>query len=76
MNVINGDCMWYYVEGVKNFVLIWEWYGIWILFGFLSFWFDVIGVWLLILLFFGFDMFGMFEYLCVIGYDYSWFVFI
>lgn len=41
--VINKDCLWFYIEGVKNWDLIWFYYGICILSGFFLMWFDVCG---------------------------------
>lgn len=72
--LINGDWMWYYVEGIMNWDFVWFLYGICIFLGLFFFWFDVIGKCFLVLLFFGFDIFGIFVYLCMIGYDYFWFV--
>lgn len=66
--------MWYYIEGIINYDLIWLWYGIWIILGLLLLWLDVVGKWLLVLLFFGFDIFGILEYIIKFGYDYIWFV--
>lgn len=71
---INIDCMWYYCEGIINWLLIWLNYGICILFGLLFLWFDVFGECMELFCFFGFDMLGMLCCIFLMGYEYSWFV--
>jgi predicted oxidoreductase len=44
-HVINGDRMWHYTEGVKNWDPIWPAHGIRILPGPSSMWFDAVGNW-------------------------------
>ncbi|MGB3413924.1 MAG: FAD-binding dehydrogenase [Microbacteriaceae bacterium] len=73
-NLINGDRMWHYVEGIKNYAPVWPMHGIRILPGPSSLWFDATGKRLPVPLFPGFDTLGTLEYLCQSGYDHSWFV--
>jgi predicted oxidoreductase len=73
-NSINGDRMWHYVEGIKNFAPVWERHGIRILPGPSSMWFDAAGSRLPIPLFPGFDTLGTLEHLRSTGHDHSWFV--
>jgi len=73
-NLINGDRMWHYVEGIQNWKPIWPDHGIRILPGPSSMWFDALGNRLPAPLFPGFDTLGTLEYLRKTGWDYSWFV--
>jgi predicted oxidoreductase len=72
--VINGDRMWHYTEGIRNWDPIWEDHGIRILPGPSSVWLDALGRRLPAPLFPGFDTLGALRYLRGTGYDYSWFV--
>jgi predicted oxidoreductase len=72
--LINGDRMWHYVEGIANWSPIWPRHGIRILPGPSSLWFDARGNRLPIPLFPGFDTLGTLEHIMGTGYDYSWFV--
>jgi predicted oxidoreductase len=73
-NVINGDRMWHYVEGIHNWNPIWENHGIRILPGPSSLWLDAYGRRLPSPLFPGFDTLGTLQHLGTIGQDHSWFV--
>lgn len=72
--VINGDRMWHYTEGIRNWDPIWENHGIRILPGPSSVWLDATGRRLPAPLFPGFDTLGTLRHLRGTGYDYSWFV--
>ena len=72
--VINGDRMWHYVEGLRNWDPIWDNHGIRILPGPSSLWLDATGRRLPAPYFPGFDTLGTLRHLCETGYDYSWFV--
>jgi len=72
--VINGDRMWHYVEGIKNWDPIWPGHGIRILPGPSSLWLDALGRRLPGPLFPGFDTLGTLSYLRGTGYDHSWFI--
>ena len=72
--VINGDRMWHYIEGIKNWAPIWSRHGIRILPGPSSLWFDARGKRLPAPLFPGFDTLGALATSCATGHDYSWFV--
>jgi uncharacterized protein len=71
---INGDRMWHYVEGIRNWDPVWPGHGIRILPGPSSVWLDATGRRLPVPLFPGFDTLGTLEHLRAIGYDHSWFV--
>lgn len=73
-NVINGDRMWHYTEGVTNWNPIWKDHGIRVLPGPSSLWFDAAGKRLPAPLFPGFDTLGTLEYLRRTGHDHSWFI--
>jgi uncharacterized protein len=73
-NLINGDRMWHYVEGLHNWNPIWPMHGIRIIPGPSSLWFDALGRRLPVPLFPGFDTLGTLEYIMGTGYDYTWFV--
>jgi hypothetical protein len=72
--VINGDRMWHYVEGLRNWNPVWENHGIRILPGPSSVWLDATGQRLPPPFFPGFDTLGTLRHLRATGYDYSWFV--
>ncbi|NGN42297.1 FAD-binding dehydrogenase [Mesorhizobium sp. CGMCC 1.15528] len=72
--VINGDRMWHYTEGVKNWAPIWPNHGIRILPGPSSLWFDAKGNRLPAPYLPGFDTLGTLKHILSTGYDYSWFV--
>ncbi len=72
--LINGDRMWHYVEGVRNWDPVWPQHGIRILPGPSSVWLDATGRRLPVPLFPGFDTLGTLEHLRTTGYDHSWFV--
>jgi predicted oxidoreductase len=72
--LINGDRMWHYVEGLQNWDPIWPNHGIRILPGPSSLWLDATGKRLPAPLFPGFDTLGTLKHLRATGYDYSWFV--
>jgi predicted oxidoreductase len=73
-NLINGDRMWHYVEGIENFDPVWASHGIRILPGPSSLWLDATGKRLPVPLFPGFDTLGTLEYLRTTGHDHSWFI--
>ncbi|MEP1586564.1 MAG: FAD-binding dehydrogenase [Tateyamaria sp.] len=73
-HVINGDRMWHYTEGVKNWDPIWPAHGIRILPGPSSMWFDARGNRLPPPALPGFDSVGTLREILKTGYDYSWFV--
>ncbi|WP_083098844.1 FAD-binding dehydrogenase [Pseudophaeobacter leonis] len=73
-HVINGDRMWHYTEGLRNWDPIWPNHGIRILPGPSSMWFDARGdrlpaPWLP-----GFDTLATLKEILKTGYDYSWFI--
>ncbi|GAA6200624.1 FAD-binding dehydrogenase [Aquicoccus sp. SU-CL01552] len=72
--VINGDRMWHYTEGVQNWDPIWPDHGIRILPGPSSLWFDAMGNRLLPPCLPGFDTLTTLREILKTGYDYSWFV--
>jgi predicted oxidoreductase len=72
--VINGDRMWHYTEGLRNWNPVWENHGIRILPGPSSVWLDARGRRLPAPLFPGFDTLGTLRHLRATGHDYSWFV--
>lgn len=73
-NLINGDRMWHYVEGITNFAPVWKRHGIRILPGPSSVWLDATGKRLPVPLFPGFDTLGTLAHLRSTGHDHSWFV--
>ncbi len=73
-NLINGDRMWHYVEGIKNYAPVWPKHGIRILPGPSSVWLDATGKRLPAPLFPGFDSLGTLEHIMTTGYDYTWFI--
>lgn len=73
-HLINGDRMWHYVEGIKNWDPVWPMHGIRILPGPSSLWLDATGTRLPVPLFPGFDTLGTLEHLRATGHDHSWFV--
>lgn len=72
--LINGDRMWHYVEGIKNWDPVWPSHGIRILPGPSSLWLDATGKRLPVPLFPGFDTLGTLAHLRTTGHDHSWFV--
>jgi predicted oxidoreductase len=73
-NLINGDRMWHYVEGIQNWDPVWPGHGIRILPGPSSIWLDATGQRLPVPLFPGFDTLGTLAHLRATGHDHSWFV--
>ncbi|MEO9777532.1 MAG: FAD-binding dehydrogenase [Sedimentitalea sp.] len=73
-HVINGDRMWHYTEGVKNWDPIWPDHGIRILPGPSSMWFDARGNRLAPPCLPGFDTLATLREILKTGFDYSWFV--
>lgn len=73
-HVINGDRMWHYTEGLRNWDPIWPNHGIRILPGPSSMWFDALGDRLKAPFLPGFDTLGTLKEILKTGYDYSWFV--
>ncbi|MFJ4225025.1 FAD-binding dehydrogenase [Microbacterium sp. NPDC089695] len=72
--LINGDRMWHYVEGIRNWDPVWPSHGIRILPGPSSLWLDATGRRLPVPLFPGFDTLGTLAHLRSTGHDHSWFV--
>lgn len=72
--LINGDRMWHYVEGIRNWDPVWPSHGIRILPGPSSLWLDATGKRLPGPLFPGFDTLGTLAHLRTTGHDHSWFV--
>ncbi|HWT33810.1 MAG TPA: FAD-binding dehydrogenase [Microbacterium sp.] len=72
--LINGDRMWHYVEGIRNWDPVWPDHGIRILPGPSSLWMDATGRRLPVPLFPGFDTLGTLQHLRATGFDHSWFV--
>ncbi len=72
--LINGDRMWHYVEGIRNWDPVWSAHGIRILPGPSSLWLDATGTRLPVPLFPGFDTLGTLAHLRRTGHDHSWFV--
>ncbi len=73
-NLVNGDRMWHYTEGIANWDPIWPRHGIRILPGPSSLWLDARGQRLPVPLFPGFDTLGTLEHIMGTGFDYTWFV--
>ncbi|QBF31122.1 FAD-binding dehydrogenase [Thalassococcus sp. S3] len=73
-HVINGDRMWHYTEGVKNWDPIWPSHGIRILPGPSSMWFDAEGNRFAPPCMPGFDSMTTLREILKTGYEYSWFV--
>ncbi|WP_170400470.1 FAD-binding dehydrogenase [Ruegeria arenilitoris] len=73
-HVINGDRMWHYTEGVRNWNPIWPSHGIRILPGPSSMWFDARGNRLKPPCMPGFDTLGTLREILNTGHEYSWFV--
>jgi predicted oxidoreductase len=73
-NLINGDRMWHYTEGITNWNPIWPMHGIRILPGPSPLWFDAVGRRLPVPLFPGFDTLGTLEHIMGTGHDHTWFV--
>ena len=72
--LINGDRMWHYVEGIRNWDPVWPGHGIRILPGPSSLWLDATGRRLPVPLYPGFDTLGTLAHLRGTGHDHSWFV--
>ena len=72
--VINGDRMWHYTEGIRNWAPIWPNHGIRILPGPSSLWFDARGNRLPAPCLPGFDTLSTLKHILATGYEYSWFV--
>ena len=73
-NEINGDRMWHYVEGIRNWDPIWPMHAIRIIPGPSSLWFDAAGRRLPGPLYPGFDTLGTLRAHPATGHDYTWFV--
>jgi predicted oxidoreductase len=73
-NLVNGDRMWHYTEGIANWDPIWSRHGIRILPGPSSLWLDARGQRLPVPLFPGFDTLGTLEHILGTGFEYTWFV--
>ncbi|MFI6449858.1 FAD-binding dehydrogenase [Kitasatospora sp. NPDC050543] len=73
-NLVNGDRMWHYTEGIENWDPIWHRHGIRILPGPSSLWLDAHGNRLPVPVFPGFDTLGALEHIRRTGHDHTWFV--
>jgi len=71
---INGDRMWHYVEGIRNWDPVWPMHAIRIIPGPSALWFDAFGRRLPGPLYPGFDTLGTLRHLRTTGRDHSWFV--
>ncbi|MEJ6393720.1 FAD-binding dehydrogenase [Gymnodinialimonas sp. 2305UL16-5] len=71
---INGDRMWHYTEGLRNWDPIWPNHGIRILPGPSSMWFDAEGTRLEAPCFPGFDTTSTLKRILQTGHDHSWFI--
>ena len=72
--VINGDRMWHYCEGVRNFAPIWPEHGIRILPGPSSLWLDALGERLEPPCLPGFDTMATLKRILSTGHEHSWFI--
>lgn len=72
--LVNGDRMWHYTEGIRNWDPVWPMHGIRILPGPSSLWFDAAGRRMPVPLFPGFDTLGTLEHIQATGYEHTWFV--
>ncbi|PWV97479.1 hypothetical protein DFR52_1062 [Hoeflea marina] len=72
--VINGDRMWHYTEGVRNWDPIWPAHGIRILPGPSSMWFDATGERLPAPCMPGFDTLSTLKEIRKRGHEHSWFI--
>jgi predicted oxidoreductase len=72
--VINGDRMWHYTEGLKNWDPIWPNHGIRILPGPSSIWLDANGRRMEAPFMPGFDSLGTLKRILSTGHDWSWFI--
>jgi predicted oxidoreductase len=73
-NEINGDRMWHYVEGIRNWDPIWPMHSVRIIPGPSSLWFDAFGRRLPGPLYPGFDTLGTLRHIQGTGRDHTWFV--
>lgn len=73
-SVINGDRMWHYTEGLRNWDPIWPNHGIRILPGPSSLWLDADGNRFAAPAMPGFDTLGTLKAITASGHDYSWFI--
>jgi uncharacterized protein len=73
-SVINGDRMWHYTEGVRNWDPIWPGHGIRILPGPSSLWLDARGRRFPAPAIPGFDTLATLKAIRATGYDHSWFI--
>ena len=73
-NEINGDRMWHYVEGIRNWDPIWPMHAIRIIPGPSAMWFDAHGARLPGPLYPGFDTLGTLRHIQGTGRDHTWFV--
>lgn len=73
-SVINGDRMWHYTEGLRNWDPIWPNHGIRILPGPSSLWFDADGNRFSAPAMPGYNTLGTLKAIKASGHDYSWFI--
>ena len=72
--LINGDRMWHYCEGIRNWDPIWPKHAIRVLPGPSSIWLDATGARMEAPCLPGFDTLATLKRILSTGYDYSWFV--
>lgn len=72
--LVNGDRMWHYTEGIRNWDPVWPQHGIRILPGPSSLWIDHLGRRLPSPNYPGFDTLSTLEHLRSVGAEHSWFV--
>lgn len=73
-DVVHGDRMWHYPEGLAMHPPVWSRHGVRVLPGPSSLWLDADGRRLPAPLFPGFDALGALQHLTGLGHDHSWFV--
>lgn len=73
-DIINGDRMWHYCEGIQNWDPIWPKHGIRILPGPSSLWFDALGDRMDAPCLPGFDTLSTLKRIRQTGHDHSWFI--
>lgn len=71
---INGDRMWHYCEGVKNWNSLWPNHGIRVLPGPSSMWFDALGQRMEAPCLPGFDTLSTLKRILATGHSHSWFI--
>jgi predicted oxidoreductase len=73
-SIVNGDRMWHYTEGIRNWDSIWPHHGIRVLPGPSSLWLDATGKRLPLPAIPGSDSLGTLKAILDTGHDHSWFI--